>query len=144
MTNLHECCRTSGSNLRPPEYQSDVHPTKLPGPAQTSVSQSVYSNTVFSLSSVWVLKKKCPGCLKKVKRGVLIRNSQIPRGLSKTLACFLKYGSVVTTKVLNTHYRHSHGSCGLKILCYFSFTAESAMIQTHRTLLYVSGIPCFL
>ena len=30
---MKERCRTGGSNSRLPEYQSDAHPTELPGPA---------------------------------------------------------------------------------------------------------------
>ena len=34
-----EWCRTEGSNPRPPEYQPDAHPTKLPGPAYIKLKE---------------------------------------------------------------------------------------------------------
>ena len=36
-------------------------------------------------------------------------------------------------------YRHSQGSCGLKNLCWFIFTAESRLSETLKTL-HISGI----
>ena len=73
--------------------------------------------------------------LKNVKSGALIRYEQIPHEFSKTLAFFLKYGSVVTAyhkykvRIIDIH----RGIVDCK-LC----------VETLKTLLYVSEISFLL
>ena len=49
--------------------------------------------------------------------------------LSRNQPFSLIRGGVVTAKVLNTHYRHSQVGHGLEILCKFTFTEESALVE---------------
>ena len=73
-------------------------------------------------------------------RGFLLGMGKFHVDSAKTTAFVLKYGFVVTTQQLPRTHSHSQGSCGLKFLC----ATEFAMIQTHKTLLYASGITLFL
>ena len=56
-----ECCRIQpGSNLQPPDHQSDVHPTEPPRLVCLVVQDSFYSNVVkccpiMQTTQVWFL-----------------------------------------------------------------------------------------
>ena len=91
-----------------------------------------------------ILPNKCPGHLKNVKRVYLLGTGKFYVDSAKTLAFFLKYGDVVTTQVPSTHYWHPQRLVDWKFFVNLSFTAEFAMIQTHKTLLYVNWISLFL
>ena len=66
-----------------------------------------------------------------------------PMNSAKLLHFFLKYGGIVTAQVLIMHYKHSRVAGELEIPCKFIFTSESALIETHKTLLQVKEISLF-
>ena len=112
---MTECCRTGGSNPRPPEYQSDAHPIELPGPAiYDECSCRQQKSTLFYWLDIlfveWIpdyyrmtSQDWCPplvNWLQSLTEGVLVRGSEsyllflgqgmhVERGLKSTGQQFL-------------------------------------------------------